>query len=60
MMVMCGCCLATYHLGMILPIIQVAPMENQTGFLGMPDLQANHCMVRKGKEETPKFLFAWY
>ena len=40
MMVKYGRCFMTYHLGMVLAIIQVCPKGNQTLFLGVPDMHA--------------------
>ena len=48
-MLMCGRCFATYHLGMILTIILVEPIENRTRLLGVPDLHANHYTVGIGR-----------
>ena len=52
LMVKCVCCFVTYHLGMILAIIQVAPVQNRTKLLVMQDLHSNNYCVGTGKEKT--------
>ena len=64
MMVKCGNCFATYHLGMILAIIQVGPIRNRSGLIGMPDLHASQytvfCVSIFSRNESDSTLEASY
>ena len=56
-LVKCGHCFATHHLGMILAIILVGLIKNHTRLLSMPELHANHT-VWIAKEKAQNFPVA--